>query len=84
MFPGYVTLYKDNADRVHLYFYPGIDDEGNTIYKDLDMSKANLSYEKIENTDNSKEFIFDRKDIIEMKCKLIKHNGDIDYENLKL
>jgi hypothetical protein len=84
MFPGFVTLYKDKDQVVHLYFYPGVDDKGNPIYKDLDISKTNLSYTRIDNEDNSKEFVFDTKDIIEMKCKLVKTNGDIDYENLTI
>jgi hypothetical protein len=84
MFPGFATLYKDKNQNVHLYFYPGVDDEGNHIYKDLDMSKVNFNFETIENNDNSKEFIFNRKDIVEMKCKLIKNNGEVDFVNLKL
>lgn len=84
MFPGFVTLYKDKESKIHLYFFPGIDNNGDVIYKDLDMSKTKLTYKKIENDDNSKEFIFDRKDIIAMKCKLIKTDGSIDYEDLKL
>lgn len=84
MFPGFVTLFKDSNSKVHLYFFPGLDENNNPIYKDLDMTKSNLSYTEIDNNDKSKEFIFDREDIIKMKCKLIKQDGSIDYEELTL
>ena len=29
MFPGFVTIYKDKENHVHLYFFPGIDENDN-------------------------------------------------------
>ena len=82
MFPGFVTTYKDKENKIHLFFYPGTSDNGQPIYNDLDLSKMKLSYQEKQNEDNSKDFVFDRKDIIKIKCKLIKNNGDIDLEEL--
>lgn len=82
MIPGFVTSYKDKEDKIHLFFYPGISNEGNPIYYQLDLSNTDLGYEEIQNSDSSKEFIFERKDIVKIKCKLIKSDGGIDYEEL--
>lgn len=82
MIPGFVTLFKDKDEKIHLFFYPGISDSGEPIYHDLDLSKMKLSYTEKENKDKSREFVFDRKDIVKIKCKLIRNDGNIDYEEL--
>lgn len=82
MIPGFVTTYKDKENKIHLFFYPGLSNEGDQIYNELDLSNSNLKFEEKQNKDKSKEFIFERKDIVKIKCKLIKNNGDIDYEEL--
>ena len=82
MIPGFVTTYKDKENKIHLFFYPGLSNEGDPIYNELDLSNSNLKFEEKQNKDKSKEFIFERKDIVKIKCKLIKNNGDIDYEEL--
>lgn len=82
MIPGFVTTYKDTENKIHLFFYPGLSNEGDQIYNELDLSNSNLKFEEKQNKDKSKEFIFERKDIVKIKCKLIKNNGDIDYEEL--
>lgn len=82
MFPGFVTSYKDNYKKIHLYFFPGIDKDGNIIYKDLDISNTNLGYIENINDDGSKEFIFNKKNIIKIHCKLVRNDGGIDYVDL--
>jgi len=44
MFPGYVTIYKDKDEFIHLYFYPGLDINENFYYRDLDLSNCQIKY----------------------------------------
>ena len=46
MFPGFVTLYKDENSYVNLYFYPGISDTNEFIYKPLELVNYNFEYQK--------------------------------------
>ena len=82
MIPGFVTTYKDKEEKIHLFFYPGTSDDGQPIYHELDLSKMKLSYQEKQNEDKSREFVFDRTDIVKIKCKLIRNDGNIDYEEL--
>ena len=45
MFPGFVTLYKDENSYVNLYFYPGISDTNEFIYKPLELVNYNFEYQ---------------------------------------
>ena len=38
MLPGYITLFKDDNNYVHLFFYKGLTDENTFYYNDLDLS----------------------------------------------
>lgn len=71
MFPGFVYMYKDNDDYVHLYFFSGINDNGNKIYKDIDLSSVPFKYMCNEESDLIKDYKFQNKTIIKIKCSLI-------------
>lgn len=75
MFPGFVTIYKDKKGFVHLYFFPGIDENDKHFYKDLDLSKCQCNYTEYETSDLGKEFIFENKRIFKIVCKLIDNQG---------
>ena len=76
MFQEFATAYKDKNNKVHLFFFPGLDDNNKNIWKKIDLSKADLEYEKIDYDDGSEEFIFEREDISKITCKLIDHSGN--------
>ena len=84
MFPGYVTIFKVNEQFIHLYFYPGIDDNDNFYYRDLDLNNCNINYTKNVNEDGSKEYIFENKKILKIVCKLIDFNGVLHIKELKI
>lgn len=84
LFPGFVTIFKDNNEKVHLYFYPGIDNFNQYYYNTLDLSDSKVKYKELKNSDGSREFIFDAKHIIRITCKLISKYNDIEYKTLQV
>lgn len=82
MFPGFVTVFKDKNNNIHLYFFPGIDDDGKTFYRNLDLSKCSCTYTEHETSDIGNEFIFDNKRILKITCKLIDKNGNAHFKEL--
>ena len=84
MFSGFVTTYRDSLNKVHLFFFPGLDQSGNLIYKSLDLSKTGVKYEAKKYEDSSEEFIFDREDITKINCKLADKNGNIKNVELTI
>lgn len=84
MFPGYVSIFKDTNDFIHLYFFPGIDDENNLFYRDLDLSNIEIRYKEIKNPDESKEYIFENKHITKIVCNLIDNSGNLHIKELTL
>lgn len=75
MFPGFVTIYKDKENRVHLYFFPGIDENDNPCYRDLDLSKCSCTFTEQTTDDGGKDYVFDNPRIIKFVCKLIDNQG---------
>lgn len=80
MFPGFVNTYRDDDNNIHLYFFPGIDENNNRIYNNIDMSSFRASYTMTTNDDNSQDITFDNKNIIKIHTRLIK-NLDSSVEN---
>ena len=39
MFPEFATTYKDDKGQLHLYVFPGIDDDGSQLYRNLKYTK---------------------------------------------
>lgn len=82
MFPGFVTIYKDNNGFINLYFYPGLNDDNEFIYKPLELINYN-DYNKIVNNDNSIIYKFNSNKIKSINCKLISNN-DISIIKLSI
>lgn len=76
MIPGFTTLYRDDLNLVHLYFYPGVDSLGRAIYK-LDFIDTNLNYKFIKYSDKAIEYTFLNKDIVKIEyalTNLVEHS----------
>ena len=72
MFPGYVTMFKDKDEFVHLYFYPGLDNFNNFYYRDLDLTNCQVGYNETDNEDELDEAL--KRDLIS------KEEFDMAYE----
>lgn len=85
MIPGFVSIYKDKDKFVHLYFYPGINNDNTPIYKNIDLSNCKIKYEEVANIDNSIDYKFLNKDVIKINCKLLDNKTKkYSYEHLEL
>lgn len=87
MLPGFITLFKDNDGFVHLFFYKGLTNNNTFYYNDLDLSsleKNGYTYKTINYKDNSKEYIFDNKNIKSMTCNLLTYLGENKTKILKI
>jgi len=82
MIPGFVTIYIDKDNYKHLYFYPGIDDNDQPIYHNIDWSDYPFKMDMSYNEDNSIDYKFYDKNIIRIKCKLIDNNNNEHVEVL--
>ena len=71
MIPGFVTIYIDKDNYKHLYFYPGINDDDQSIYNNIDTSSYTLKMDKKVNVDNSVDYKFFDKNISKITCCLI-------------
>ena len=72
MFPGFVSIYKDNKNRVHVYFFRGISDDNNKyIYRTLDLSHIKEEYKFNELEDGAIDYIFSNPFLTTVTCKLI-------------
>lgn len=73
MFPEYIYIYRDKDSFVHLYYYRGLDDNGNYIYNPLNIKEK---YIEQLNPDGSIDMKFEDKTIIQFNCNLVsKHNS---------
>ncbi|MBO5948626.1 hypothetical protein J6Q66_07310 [bacterium] len=87
MFPGFILVYKDENEFIHLYFFKGIDDNGKDIYKNIDLSKIPCKYSEIKNIDGSFDYKFENKKISQISCKLVPYdqiNHRIEIKTLKV
>lgn len=72
MFPGFVHIYKDNENFVHLYFFSGLMDDGNYMYKQIDLSNIPFTYTYL-SKDLVTDYKFDNKSIVKIKCQLVEN-----------
>ena len=85
MFPGFVTTYKDNDELIHLYFFPGIDEDYQPIYRKIDLTKAGVKYEVNDLKDGATDFKFFDKEITYINCKLVnRKTGKAVLYDLKI
>lgn len=71
MFPEFATVYRDDENKIHLYVFPGIDDNGKQIYRNMDLKNINAEYKYIKNDDKSYDFIFSDVNIKHIECSMI-------------
>ena len=83
MIPGFVTIYTDKDKYKHLYFYPGLSDNDDPIYRNIELPDCQLKYDKIINEDFSIDYKFYERKIIKIICHLVKLNNDTDVFVLK-
>ena len=75
MFPGYIYMYKDIDKYVHLFFFKGIDNNMNAIYKDIDLQNIKFNYSTNIINNYAIDYKFENKDIIKIYCNLVSiHN----------
>ena len=85
MIPGFASNYIDKNNYRHLYFFRGIDDNGDPIYNNIDLSCYDYQYDFTENIDGSIDYKFFDKNIIKIICKLVSkdNNSDLVVLNFK-
>ena len=76
------TLFISKDKYKHLYFYPGLSDEDEPIYRNIELPDCQLKYDKIINEDFSIDYKFYERKIIKIICHLVKINGDTDINIL--
>ena len=85
MVPAFVNMKKDNDGFIHLYFFPGVDDNENPIYRDMDLSNIPFTYSCVNKEDSSIDYKFDNKSICKIHCKLVPTgNGEVKFKTLEL
>jgi len=82
MIPGFVTIYTDKDNYKHLYFYPGVDDNDEPIYRNIELPNCQLKYDKNINADLSIDYKFYDSNIIRITCNLVKLNDETDVNIL--
>lgn len=70
-FPGFVSLYKDDNNKTHIYFFKGLTESMRPIYKNLDLSKIKFPYKFTEYPDKAIDYVFN-DDIKTVHCDLIE------------
>ena len=85
MFPGYVTTYKDNDGMIHLYFFPGIDDDNQPLYRKIDLTKSGVQYDETNLSDGASDFMLYDKNITSINSKLVNRKTGIPVlDDLKI
>lgn len=84
MIDGFVVAYKDKEGFVHLYFYPGINEDGRPVYRDIDLSACRIKYTKTKYTDNAVDYKFFDKRVYKLNCKLLDFNNNKHIEILTI
>ena len=71
MFKEFATVYRDNNNKIHLYVFPGIDNNGKQLYRNMDLNNINAEYKFTKNEDKSYDFVFENKNITKLTCTMI-------------
>lgn len=72
MLPGFVIPYRDATGNVHMYFYPGYDDRGRRIYRDIVWSGGTAVPVAGMMTDGARDYNFMTPGIRRISCKLVR------------
>lgn len=85
MFPGFISIYKDNDKRVHVYFFQGIGDNNKPIYRPLDLSHIKEEYKFNELEDGAIDYIFTNPFLSSVSCKLVEiSTGNVKNININI
>lgn len=86
MFPGFVSLQKNNTDgKVSLYFFPGLSSDDKPIYMALDLSALNYDYTFTKLDDNAVVYTFNDTSINKVTAKLVnRKTGATTYETIQI
>lgn len=87
MFPGFVNIYRDENEFIHLFFFSGIDDSGNDIYRNIDLSRIEFEYTRDDRYDGSIDYVFNKKGISQITYKLVPYDNtkfNIEQKTIKL
>ena len=85
MFPGFVSLYKNNEGKICLYYFPGLTNDMKPIYMALDMSNIEMGYTFVKNPDNSVIYTFADDNITTVTARMInKKTGVATISKIKL
>lgn len=87
MFPGFVNIYRDENEFIHLFFFSGIDDFGNDIYRNIDLSRIEFEYTRDDRSDGSIDYVFQKKGITQITYKLVPYDNtkfNIEQKTIKL
>lgn len=75
MIPGFIVPYRDKLNNVHLYFYPGYDDSGDRIYRNIVWQSERYRPKMINLEDGSIDYDFMSSNITSISCKLVSYKG---------
>lgn len=78
MIPGFCSAYIDKDNYRHLYFFSGINELGESIYNNIDLSNYDNQYIITQNSDGSIDYKFYDKHIIKITCKLVDKNNNVN------
>ena len=67
MIEGFVSIYRDEKQQVHLFFYPGIKDD-KSIYNKIDLNNSEFEFDETTYEDGSSDFIFYDTNIKTIHC----------------
>ena len=83
MIEGFVSIYRDEKQQVHLFFYPGVKDN-KPIYNKIDLNNSVFEFDETTYEDGSSDFMFYNTDIKKIYCKLVPHNQSYKILNKTL
>ena len=72
MFPGFVSFYRDNLNKVHVYFFRGIGENNKPIYRTLDLSHIKEEYKFNKLNDGAIDYVFSNPFLTTLSCKLVE------------
>jgi hypothetical protein len=72
MFPEFASIYNDDEGYTHLYVFPGLDEDGKQLYRNMDLNNINVDYKFTKKDDKAYDFIF-LTPITKLTCTMI-HN----------
>lgn len=85
MFEEFVSLYRDNKGFVHIYYFPGIGEDGKAITMPLDLSNITRKYKFTKKSDNAIDYIFEDKNIHQVTTRLVNQKtGNTTIRTIKL